>query len=449
MSQATMQAFIDGASSIPIINGALLIKQLNIPTGVLLENNHPLIGDCINNIKNRSSVAISDDHFKTYIALSTVVHSMDGWEYLASAIDALVNGNHSVAIHLAYYSELRGSMSFLASEGIGVFDKEHFSLSSASVLTASSSFNGTHQAVWEMIERWSNSSQKPENSDILSIFSVSGKTFQEWIDAFPHGTTLSAKMIIQSWIRAWNLDVSLLRTDRNTRNEVSYRPQRNTVTSRMVMTYGESVAEIQNFWRLIEPSGTNRFNLLDKHLLKMFLKQVYDNFSQDVRDANPFEDLLTQTLSNLGLQTDDSFSDFLKGNSQHSIFNFASQAAYDNVANTLNVVAILARALLMLRLSTGRASLIFKKAGYNIHDLNLLWGSYGVENGFWKVGNAPENFELLWEEIYDHVETINDWLEGSNINDLDANDVFGDESLIMSMQYFKQIHRAMLWGVDI
>lgn len=445
MSQTTKQAFIDNASSNPIIDGAILIKQNNIPNGVLLENDHPLIGDCINNIKNNES-SITADHFKTYIALSSIVHSMDGWEYLASAIEAIVNGNHSVAIHLAYYSELRGSMSFLATEGIGIFDKKHFNLNSVSALNPSSEFNGTHQAVWLMINLWTNSAQKPENSDILSVFSVSSKTFQEWVEAFPYATTLSAKTIIQKWIQEWNLDVDLLQADRNTRNEVSYRPQRNTVNSRSEIEYGKSILEIQNIWELIEPSETNRFNLLDRHLLKLFLRRIYDSLAQDVKDANSFDDLVTQTLTNLGLPNDDSFSNFLRANSRHSIFDYANKNAYDIINNKLNVIAILSRALLMLRLSTGCASLIFKKARYSIRDLNVLWEIYGVENGFWKTGEKPENFEDLWDEINDHLETIKNWLEESEIEDLVANDVLKDEAISHSIKYFKQIHRAMLWG---
>ena len=63
-----------------------------------------------------------------YIACSAPLHLADGWNYLSRAFDAACRGDRSSAYHLAYYGELRATMSLLATEGIGIFNRRHIAL---------------------------------------------------------------------------------------------------------------------------------------------------------------------------------------------------------------------------------------------------------------------------------------------------------------------------------
>jgi hypothetical protein len=85
-------------------------------------------GDCIKRIKkdvgrNRQ---ITHRHLREYIAASSVAHCADGWGYLGRSIEAHLRGDGNVSRHLGYYAELRAALGLLASEGIGVFDRNHF-----------------------------------------------------------------------------------------------------------------------------------------------------------------------------------------------------------------------------------------------------------------------------------------------------------------------------------
>ncbi len=66
-----------------------------------------------------------------YVAASVILHCNDGWSYLGRSLSALLRGDPHRARHLAYYAELRGAMSLLASNGIGVFNKQHFVIDGA------------------------------------------------------------------------------------------------------------------------------------------------------------------------------------------------------------------------------------------------------------------------------------------------------------------------------
>src|SRR5689334_737896 len=79
-----------------------------------------------------------------YIAASTLLHCADGWSYLGRAFTALLGGDSSRAIHLAYYAELRAAMSLLATEGIGVFSNAHFFIDAPNSAKLMQTRSGTH-----------------------------------------------------------------------------------------------------------------------------------------------------------------------------------------------------------------------------------------------------------------------------------------------------------------
>src|ERR1022692_1923182 len=89
-----------------------------------------------------------------YIAASAPVHLLDGWAFLGRAVDASLRGDPDTARHLAYYAELRAAMALLASEGLGVFDKQHFVVESSMPPSMIRSSSGTHAIVWDLLKAW-------------------------------------------------------------------------------------------------------------------------------------------------------------------------------------------------------------------------------------------------------------------------------------------------------
>lgn len=92
---------------------------------------------------------IVSKYLKDYIAISSILHCKDAWDYYSNSISAMLEGNMSNAIHLAYYAELRATVSFLASEGIGIFNSKHYYVNGAGkcVKFAFTRDIGTHKFV--------------------------------------------------------------------------------------------------------------------------------------------------------------------------------------------------------------------------------------------------------------------------------------------------------------
>ena len=123
-----LPTFIQQTQKQPIVNGWLFIKYNFFPMKKILDDGNRLSGtNTINVIRNHfdGTLPITNNEINTYISASSISHLIDSWGYLSGAISSLLNGNKPIAIHLAYYSELRAVMSFLASEGIGVFNNQH------------------------------------------------------------------------------------------------------------------------------------------------------------------------------------------------------------------------------------------------------------------------------------------------------------------------------------
>src|SRR5205085_2086646 len=86
----------------------------------------------IHRLRNNTSPPIQDvNTLADYLALSTWSHAFDGWRYLSKSALSLLRGARSVALHMAYYAELRAALSILAGAGIGIVDYNHFGLTSA------------------------------------------------------------------------------------------------------------------------------------------------------------------------------------------------------------------------------------------------------------------------------------------------------------------------------
>tara|TARA_A100000171_G_scaffold27215_1_gene25388 strand:+ start:4924 stop:6294 length:1371 start_codon:yes stop_codon:yes gene_type:complete len=456
-----MQNFIDNASNISVIAGAARIKSNNLINGCLIDPTNILATDAARIVSrhftaNGNRGLFSQDDINVYLAASSLLHTLDAWVYLSHSVGSLLKGDPGISIHLAYYAELRASMSFLASEGIGIFSGVHLNVDSQNntnqdplpYRNGRKSGWGTHKMVWEAIEKWSTSTVKPTTPDILKVFSVNGKGFDKWALAFPNSSVLTGNGVIKQWLTNWNLDVNNFKSDRDDRNIVSYRPQRTSIITAK-HSVNEIIDELSSYWNLMEPSQSSRFQVLDRHLLKMFLQKLYTQLSPAIKATLTLEEAIKSTFDVLGESHNQSFIDFLKDTStSHKIFLEAQEIAIDPTTGSINALAVIARATLMLRISTGSTSVIFKEAGISMQDLDRLWDQYGIDSGLWSSGNAPQDFIELWDDIQDHIQDIDDWAEIRK-PDLSLFHIYEDASIPLSFNYYKQFNRAGLWGLAI
>jgi len=202
--------FVKNASREPVVDSLKVIKNRYFPKQQLIANGNRLKGDAISAIRRHcnSSIRLNSNDVNTYVAASSISHVLDGWGYLSSAVNAFLNGNSGVAIHLAYYAELRAVMSLLAAEGVGVFSNEHIGISKNNGFDLFLKYKrkervrgrggyrtetkeskiGTHVFAWEALEKWCRSDVKP-SFDFLRLFRVKGHTFSDLLLGFHPGAT--------------------------------------------------------------------------------------------------------------------------------------------------------------------------------------------------------------------------------------------------------------------
>lgn len=448
--------FVNQASQNQVLIGLASIKSANLPQNRLLRSGNQFEINAVSCVENHFSnlTLFSQDDARTYLAASSFMHCFDGWQYLSQAIDSLLKGDARVAIHLSYYAELRAAMSFLSSEGIGVLSTVHFCQDNNgnAIKDPFSNYNanrrkwnngsGTHSFVWNCLSEWISLTSK-STIDLLDCFSHNGKTFKEWLSNIPNSNSITVlSPIIKQWLSKWTFDIQNFVADREGRNNASYRPS-------ILPTYvnndlRQSIEEYASFLSLLEPVASNRFSLLDKYLFKLFFVEVHQTILRNGITIT-LEQLLDQTFQNLGLPMDIGLKSIILSSNEHPLFI----AAHNTLVGTHGDIIplnIFARALLMLRISTGRISAMFRNANISQSELNFLTSYIGIKNGFWKVGEHVADFETLWGEVGDSIIDIRSWLgvQPSPLCLKDFNDT-NSTNLIC----FRQINRASLWGIAI
>lgn len=448
-----LSIFVRNSSNEMVVQGAKHIKRYYLSQNKLISETNPLhknIKSVRKHADTRNSYTIKQNDINTFMAASSISHMMDGWSYLSCSLDALLRGDKAASIHLAYYAELRSAMSILASEGIGVFNDKHIGVfpPNTNKEYPTNYYKGnppnrsykqppsaTHVFVWEAMQKWTDSSFRP-HTNILEIFKVRGHNFKQLTEFFhPQATILLNNKIIKTWLKDWCFDIKAYKDDRENRNTSSYRPQRIKHFDNQ-LNYEEIISNVNDFWNVLSPSQGNNFDLLDIYLLRKLYIKLYEV----INPPEPIRELIENAFEALGLH-DTQLISFLSGEApyenDHLIFDRASEL-------DISPISIMARSILLLRISSGNTSQIFKSAGVNHSELKFVWENYGVDNGFWEVGAMPENFEDLWTGVQNHIREIKDRIDlVPKQNDLAA--ILRDNGYDFS--FFKQINRACLWGV--
>lgn len=353
-------------------------------------------------------------HLASYIAASSVVHCMDGWSYISRAIEAELSGDIDAARHLAYYAELRAAMSLLAGAGVGVFDRKHFAVRADKRCEPIA--GSTHVFVWDALEYWA---QQPTATDlILSVIQPGGKALSEWLDYFPPTAGGAFRGVLaQQWLLNWGLDLRRLASDRKARNESSYRPT--NIMRRRHPTLNQSLDFIKDLWRAHEPSDSNPFRELDRHLLRRSLASAFKaNHARNhnsrrapVQFARLIEPALHGALPTPGDFTEAEWREFLNYRAQQNDNQVIIQAEkVDPVSSPLHHIQVIARATLLLRIATGaiRHSLQGLHAP-DVANLSFWWRPIGETRGLWETGAPPAQFSDLWQDVDASLDQLQAW----------------------------------------
>ncbi|MDD5721371.1 MAG: hypothetical protein PHT16_02910 [Candidatus Pacebacteria bacterium] len=383
---------------------------------------------------------------ENYIAASIFNHCSDGWSLLGRALNLHIKGDSSSSVHLAYYAELRAAMSILGSIGVGVFNRTHVIVTNTtrrSVTTSSQ--KGTHKFTWEALEHWAD--RKPSAETLSEIITPGSIALSVWLGAF----NVNLHPIGRSWLKSWGIDIKQFGDDQILRNHSSYRPSR--ILPKTNAPAPDSLSFLNELWRMCEPNPSSRFDEIDKHLLRIGLAQSY----RAVHGVDPrlpthlanYRAWVMKHIPALGfaLPIQNGWVDFLTWQTQPNESRIIEEASKVTSTDHPNHhLQVLARATLLLRISTGINGSLIREAGFTKADLEFWWQPYATDYGLIKDGTTIADFLDLWTDIDAALQDIKTW-ENAQGTTYSYNDLI--RGISQQMFSLSECERISLWGLGI
>ena len=408
---AAAQTTINAADS-PTIQNVFTNLARHLQANAWLDNSNRYRLETIKRLsKDASRSTIDHTSLAEYIAASAPLHCTDGWSFLGRALTCHAHGDSDAARHFAYYAELRGASTMLATEGIGIFSGRHYIVDTSSTckrIPLPRDKQGTHKACWLVLEHWAT---LPRAADLIStVISPASVPLADWLNAF--GAASALQPIGIDWLESWGLDLKRLSEDRDARNEASYRPTR--LTSRASLDGSDSANFLYSLWNLHEPFAFSRFEYLDRHLLRLSLELAHKSVTgrqvqDDTANFSSSIDRTVNTISPGGLP-ENQWKNFLRWNADPDTPQLINEAGGDvNVTNPRHHLQVIARATLLLRLATGACAKLLNEAGVGRDELEFWWNPLGEDRGLWEPKNEPDDLTELWADVEVELENLAEW----------------------------------------
>ncbi|MBN8719742.1 MAG: hypothetical protein J0H85_09880 [Sediminibacterium magnilacihabitans] len=407
------------------------------------------IVDTINRIwqDNQPGGKIVSKYLGDYIAISSVLHCKDAWDYFSCAISAVLEGNIYNAIHFAYYAELRATMSFLASEGIGVFNGINYYVDSTGKCKRFTGNIATHKFVWPALNEWSK--LVANRNTLLDIVTVHGYSINSWLQGAemlvgsPLTTTLAAE-----WLSRWSLDLQVLSDDHSVRNIVSYNP----LDIKKILRYsGNTKKELQFIiakWNLSEPSASEKFRDLDYRLLREALHKFYqDKYPTTTAGRPTMRKFISDIFVRIGAPSNATLETFLSSSAKHNniVLTEILKPAI-NSGQIINPFSIIARSFMLLRISSASVQDLLNYAGYDKSLLEFWWKDILKKKAIWDISTPPASMTELWDDVAISINNLSSTLApgAAAINPLILKQSNAEDTITL-----KQFQRAHLWAIGI
>ena len=436
-----------GASIIAALSN--LRRSYNARNAWLDPATNKYVVDTIEKLKSDiSSSSLSNQEVIDYLATSVLIHCFNGWTYLSNSIASLLEGDYGNAIHNAYYAELRSIMSFLGSQGIGVFDKSNVLVDRHGIVhPVTPPKRPTHKFVKEAFDEWLNN---PANSQtILSLFTVEDATLQDWI-ATTGFSSLTASELSANKLKQWSLDLNTIGIEQKFRNYVSYNPLRYDLSS---VTLADNIEARMKFiidlWNL---SGPNK--LFPMSILRNTYENLYSTIPFDIKDLEMNRDW-KRIFSDMGKNADDIMNqniiNFLRrdiNSVDNLVFQYANtiQPSTPIIESDIEPFGIMSRACIMLMLNTKILESLLRQSGTSKEDLKFWFDNIGLKSGLWNLGSEPNSFVDLWSDVEIEIEDIASWLEDPT-SILDS--YHSKHDLHSSRKHVRNFAKAYLWNIGL
>ena len=190
------------------------------------------------------------------------------------------------------------------------------------------------------------------------------------------------------WLKSWGLDLQRLADDRKARNEASYRPRFDERNSLDPFDTSEFMCSI---WSLCEPSSESRFEVLDRHLIRITLEEVFEatTGTSPVDDAARFSARIAVMLGKLGFAGSalDEWKDFLT-RAVHGKDPVVLRSAklVTDIHDPEYHLQVMSRATLLLRVAAGACTKVLREVDLGRDELLQVEKSRRGARplGFWR-----------------------------------------------------------------
>lgn len=404
--------------------------------------------NCIETLRKDTNPGrtVNHNHLAQYIAASTILHCADGWIFLGNALGCHTKGDGNTARHLGYYAELRGAISLLATEGVGIFSRQHFVLENSNSCQKIPKTPGTHEITWLAFEHWADLRR---SGDLLAEIITPGSiAFRDWLDGFE--ASVSVRPIASRWLKVWGLDLRRLSGDRDARNDASYRPGR--LGPRALLDVNTSLSFLRDLWTMYEPSGPSRFENLDRHLLRLGLEEAYEAITGNSARADQqgfatrVETMLKSIMPSGPVRTE--WLNFLMRRVEPDtplLITTAKRAS--PASDPQHHMQVMARAVLLLRIATGACAWLLRRTGLGRTEIDFWWQLFGQDSGLWESGSIPAELTDLWADIESALEEAVRWGETNTLAQPSFARWWREQSYPISV--LEGCERIALWGLGI
>lgn len=370
---------------------------------------------------------VTDKNSKEYIVASSLSHLKDAWSYFGQSINAILKNDTSLSKHLSYYSELRSSLSLMATEGIAIYNDEHYYIDKyenvQQFTRESGSMNklGTHQMIWVSLDAWS---MLPKSRELLEkIIHIEGKSLKEWIEACDYTKWSGLSHEIYKNI---GIDLKYIAHDREMRNSVSYSP---IDTFMRTCSIESNVEFILKLWDLLEPN----FKKTDFSILKKSISLI------GCEDPSYAIDTLIENNS-----LKEAIKEYLS--EQENMVFEKSSIVHENLNDALNDpenhLQMLGRAFLLLRVATGSVKLLLKDANIEFSDISFWSEKILDEYGLVKNKNELDSYSDMWMDVEEGaIQQISD-------NDTNTDFFTLKQELSYPFLLLSETQRPLLWGIE-
>lgn len=384
-------------------------------------------------------------HLAEYIAASSPLHCADGWEFLGRAIHCHALGDYQQAQHLAYYAELRGAMSLLASEGIGVFNNPHIVLDQSGNCMQLPG-DTTHVFTWLALEHWAGTAAAKVL--VEETIRAGGIQLFDWIREF--GAQPQSGVLVKEWLTNWGLDLKRFSMDRDARNEASYRP--GNLRARRSLGISSAMRFMIDIWQNCQPDAPSTFGIVDRHLLRIGLEVAYSAaFGRSPKQNRAaYRQRIEAMIGNLPISKAQSslWTDFLVRKTDPGDPELIVNAkGADDPGNPKHHMQVIARAALLLRVATGACNALLVEAGFNGTDLDFWVNGLGESRGLWSQGNSPLNIADLWADVDKAIGDLFQWEAGYVQSGAALTHVDWLRDCAREMVDLGRCERIALWGI--